>query len=190
MTTSQDILASSLSLFYRQGFHATGVDLLSHEAGVTKKTLYRHYPSKDALIEAALALRHTQFMAKMRAFVDAAPTEQRPLAYIDFIASWVREDGFCGCAFINAAAEFASSDAPPHQQAAKHKQEIQAYLKDLCVAGGISQPELIAEQLFVLGEGMIVACQVQGYDASRMNAARTLARTAWLSAATACSRPR
>lgn len=180
MTTSQDIVASSLKLFYRQGFHATGVDLLSREAGVTKKTLYRHYPSKDALIDAALALRHTQFMTKMHAFLDSVATGLRPLAYIDFIASWVQEDGFYGCAFINAVAEFACPDAPPHQQAAKHKQEIQAYLKELCVACGISQPERISEQLFVLGEGMIVASQVQGYDASRVNAARTMARHAWL----------
>lgn len=182
MATSKDIVAASLKLFYRQGFHATGVDLLSREADVTKKTLYRHYPSKDALIDAALTLRHTQFMSKMRAFVDAVATDLRPLAYIDYIASWVQEDDFYGCAFINAVAEFSCPDAPPHQQAAKHKQEIQAYLKDLCIACRISQPELISEQLFVLGEGMIVASQIQGYNVSRVSAARMMARNAWLSA--------
>ncbi|MEB3734489.1 TetR family transcriptional regulator [Halopseudomonas pachastrellae] len=86
MSTPQHIVASALGLFYRNGFHASGVDLLSREAGVTKKTLYRHYPSKDVLIEAALALRHTQFMARLRAFVEQAAVEQRPLAYVDFIA--------------------------------------------------------------------------------------------------------
>lgn len=181
MTTAQHIVAASLRLFYRQGFHASGVDLLSQEAGVTKKTLYRHYPSKDALIEAALALRHAQFLAKMREFVAAVPIESRPLAYIDFIAAWVQEDDFHGCAFINATAEFASPDAPPHQQAAHHKREIRTYLTDLCIAGRAMQPELIAEQLFLIGEGMIVASQVQGYAASRIDAARALARAVWRS---------
>lgn len=182
MATAQEIVASSLRLFYLQGFHASGVDLLSQEAGVTKKTLYRYYPSKDALIDAALALRHTQFMAKMRAFVEAASVEDRPLAYIGFIAGWVQEEDFHGCAFINATAEFASPHAPPHLQAAEHKREMQAYLEDLCTAAGVPQPERLSRQLFLIGEGMTVASQVQGYDASQMDAARELARAAWLSA--------
>lgn len=182
VTTAQHIVDASLRLFHRHGFHASGVDLPSQAAGVTKKTRYRHYPSKDALVGAALALRHQAFMAKMRGFVEAASVENRPLAYIDFIAGWVQEDDFHGCAFINATAEFSCSDAPPHQQATAHKQQIQAYLKDLCVAGKAPQPTRMAEQLFLIGEGMIVASQVQGHDASRIDAACTLARTAWLAA--------
>ncbi|MGC8400149.1 TetR/AcrR family transcriptional regulator [Enterobacter mori] len=176
MSVAQNIVASALRLFYRHGFHASGVDLLSQEAGVTKKTLYRHYPSKDALIDAALALRHTQFMAKMRLFVDATAAEQRPLAYIDFIANWVQEDDFHGCAFINATAEFARPDAPPHQQAVRHKQEIQTYLQDLCAIAGAQQSEPVSTQLFLIGEGLIVASQVQGYDAALVEAARAIAR--------------
>ena len=182
MNTAQHIVDSSLKLFYRHGFHATGVDLLSQEAGVTKKTLYRHYPSKNALIEAALALRHTQFMAKMRAWVDAAPIDHRPLAYIEFIAQWVQESDFHGCAFINATAEFAQPDAMPHQQAVQHKQEIQTYLQELCSAAGAAQAEPFSQQLFLIGEGMIVASQVQGYNASQVESARILARAAWLAA--------
>lgn len=183
MDTSQHIVASALGLFYRQGFHASGVDLLSREAGVTKKTLYRYYPSKDALIDAALALRHVQFMATMHEFVDAAASEQRPLAYIDFIADWVREDGFHGCAFINAAAEFAEADAQPHQQAARHKHEIRTYLRNLCANAGARQPAIASTQLFLIGEGLVVASQVQGYDASLVDAARAVARIAWFSGA-------
>ncbi|MFT4248291.1 MAG: TetR/AcrR family transcriptional regulator [Pseudomonas sp.] len=182
MTTAQHIVASSLKLFYRMGFHASGVDLLSQEAGVTKKTLYRHYPSKDALIDAALALRHSQFMAKMRAAVETTPIENRPLAYLEFIAHWTGEDDFHGCAFINASAEFANPTAPPHQQAAAHKGEVQRYLQDLCAAAGARQPGLIAQQLFLLGEGLIVASQVQGHDAAQEKAAQALASAAWLAA--------
>lgn len=182
MDLSQNIVATALRLFYRHGFHASGVDFLSREAGVTKKTLYRHYPSKDVLIVAALALRHTQFVADMQLFVEAAPVEQRPLAYIDFIADWVRKDGFHGCAFINASAEFSPPDAPPHQQAARHKEEIQRYLLKICANAGAKQPEQISVELFLIGEGLIVASQVQGHRASLVQAARSVARISWLAA--------
>ncbi|MDD3758989.1 MAG: TetR/AcrR family transcriptional regulator [Advenella sp.] len=183
MSTAQHILESSLKLFYRYGFHASGVDFLSQEAGVTKKTLYRHYSSKDALIEAALELRHTQFMLKMRAFIMAAMVEKRPLSYIDFIVSWVQEEGFYGCAFINATAEFSDPDTSPHQQAIKHKKEVQSFLHNICSAvDGVLHPEHIAEQLFMIGEGIIVTCQVQGYEAKKIGTAQELARLAWVSA--------
>lgn len=182
MNTPDHIVTSALGLFYQHGFHASGVDALSREAGVTKKTLYRHYASKDALIEAALALRHTQFMAKMRACVEAAAVQERPLAYIRFIADWVQEEGFYGCAFINASAEFAPLHAGPHQQAAQHKKEVQAYLLSLCAQAGASAPEAIAVQLFLLGEGLIVASQVQGNSAALVNASQIAARAIWLAA--------
>jgi len=181
MATSEDIVRSALKQFYRHGFHASGVDLLAEQAGVTKKTLYRHYPGKDALIDAALALRHRQFMEKMRAFVEAAPVALRPLAYINFIIHWVQEDDFHGCAFINAAAEYAKADEPPHQQAAAHKKEICGYLTDLCAAAGVKQPAAVAMPLYLIGEGLIVACQVQGHNASLLEAARASACTLWAS---------
>lgn len=180
MDIAQHIVASSLRLFYRNGFHATGVELLSREAGVTKKTLYRHYPSKDVLIDAALALRHAQFMARMRTFVDGAAVDRRPLVYIDFIAGWVQEDDFCGCAFINATAEFAQPDSAPHRQAAGHKREVQEYLLSLCASAGARQPEALATQLFLIGEGLIVGSQVQ--QAQRLaliDGARAAAQVIW-----------
>ena len=162
MSTSDVITSAALCLFYRQGFHATGVEQLSQEAGVTKKTLYRHFSSKEDLVEAALELRHNEFLAKVRAVVDAVPAAKRPLAYLDFIASWVQEPGFYGCAFINASAEYASLSLPPHRLARQHKQALQAYLEDLCAQAGFNTPRLVAMQLLLIGEGLIVSCQVNG----------------------------
>lgn len=181
-STAEHIVETSLQLFYRHGFHATGVERLSQEAGVTKKTLYRHYASKDVLIAAALRLRHGWFMQKMRNFVEQAEVAQRPLAYIDFLASWVHEAGFFGCAFINAAAEYAAADQPPHQQAAQHKAEVLAYLTGLCQNANSQHPERVAEQLFVLGEGIIVTGQVQGYEPHRLEAAKNMAKLVWQAA--------
>lgn len=182
MNTAEHIVTSALKLFYRDGFHASGVDLLAEKAGVTKKTLYRHYPSKDALIEAALALRHQQFMSRLRGFVEQAAVELRPLAYIDFLAGWTQEGSFRGCAFINATAEYGQRDAPPHRQAAAHKQEIRDYVLGLCTAGGAKEPTSVATRLYLVGEGLIVTRQVQGLDDVLTEAARQVARTLWSAA--------
>lgn len=174
MSTSDVITSAALRLFYRQGFHATGVEQLSQEAGVTKKTLYRHFSSKEDLVEAALELRHNEFLAKVRAVVDAVPAAKRPLAYLDFIASWVQEPGFYGCAFINASAEYASLSLPPHRLARQHKQALQAYLEDMYAQAGCSNPRLAAMQLLLIGEGLIVSYQVNGACPDLIKAARDM----------------
>ncbi|MCU1715543.1 TetR/AcrR family transcriptional regulator [Pseudomonas sp. 5P_3.1_Bac2] len=175
MSTSQAITEAALQLFYRQGFHASGVEQLSQEAGVTKKTLYRHFPSKEHLVAAALAQRHQDFMAAMSSFVESVEASQRPLAYLDFIGAWVQQGDFCGCLFINAAAEYSALEAPPHGQAQAHKQQLLEYLSRLCAEAGFTQPRQTAMQLFVLGEGLIVSAQVQGPLPELLRASRQVA---------------
>lgn len=174
MSTSDSITEAALRLFYRQGFHASGVEQLSQVAGVTKKTLYRHFPSKEHLVEAALRLRDEEFMVKLKAALEPAPDTQRPLTYIDFIAAWAREPSFHGCAFINAAAEYAEAGAPPHVLARKHKERLIAYLEEISARAGFRQPQQFARQLFLVGEGLIVACQISGAAQEMIDSARKM----------------
>lgn len=175
MSTTDTITESALRLFYRQGYHASGVEQLSQEAGVTKKTLYRHFPSKEHLVEAALQHRDSEFMAKLRTAVDAASETQRPLAYINFLAAWAQEPDFHGCAFINAAAEYSDQNDPPHTLARRHKQQVLAYLESICTLAKFSQPLLAARQLLLIGEGLIVTCQVNGPCEEVIDSARDMA---------------
>lgn len=175
MSTADSITEAALGLFYRQGFHVSGVEQLSQVAGVTKKTLYRHFPSKEHLVEAALRLRDAEFMAKMQAAMEPAADAQRPQAYIDFIAAWAHEPDFHGCAFINAAAEYAEAGEPPHVLARQHKEQVLAYLQEVCTRAGLRQPLAAARQLFLIGEGLIVACQVGGVEQEMIESARGMA---------------
>lgn len=174
MSTSDTITASALRLFYHQGYHASGVEQLSQVAGVTKKTLYRHFPSKEHLVEAAMRLRDTEFMTQMSAAVEVAHELQRPLAYIDFIAAWARQPDFCGCAFINASAEYSDQRAAPHALAKAHKQNVLNYLEKVCTGAQLKQPAASAIQLFLIAEGLIVACQVNGVSETLIDSARSL----------------
>lgn len=162
MSTADVITRAALDLFYRQGFHASGVEQLSQMAGVTKKTLYRHFPSKEHVVEAALQLRHAEFMDQMATAVEGADQANRPQAYIDFIISWVQSADFHGCAFINASAEYSAQSAPPHVLASQHKQQVLNYLQGICAQASLTQPSAVAMQLFVIGEGLIVTSQVSG----------------------------
>ena len=175
MSTSDKITESALKLFYRQGFHATGVEQLSQVAGVTKKTLYKYFASKEALIQAALELRDKQFLARLKQAVEAEIVSLRPLAYIEFVARWVQETGFNGCAFINVSAEYGNRQDQPHVMANLHKQAIIDYLENICANAKIEQPTLVARQLFLIAEGLIVASQVCGTQREMIDATRRTA---------------
>lgn len=166
------LLDTALGLFYRQGFHATGVDQLAAEAGLTKKTLYRYFATKEALIDATLQQRDDDFMAALDAFVAATPLPQRPQAYLDYLAQWFAQPDFHGCLFINAAAEYPQADDALHRQAAAHKARLRGWLQQCCADAGLADAALRAQQLFLLGEGLTVAAQVSGVDAALLQAAR------------------
>lgn len=175
MKKYDQLLDSAMALFYRQGFHATGVDQLSQEAQLTKKTLYRYFPTKEALVQAALRQRDHCFMDGLRSRLEASPVAERPLAYLDFIESWTREPGFHGCAFINAAAEYPDLADLSHAVAAEHKQGLRDYLAQVCSEAGLAEPTQAAAQLFLLGEGLTVAAQVSGPDEGLLAQARAMA---------------
>lgn len=164
MSKRSQLVETALALFYRQGFHATGVEQIARESGVTKKTLYSHFTSKEDLVLAALRLRDEQFRSRMERAVLAVPQAQRAMAYIEFLCGWGREPNFCGCAFINAAAEYPALQDPIHRLAAEHKRLIREFLEQVLRESGLAEPERAATQLFLLGEGVIVASQVGGVD--------------------------
>lgn len=177
MSTYDSIASAAFKLFYQHGFHATGVEQLSHAAGVTKKTLYRHFASKDVLVNAVLTRRDQEFMQKLRTAVEAKPIAARPYSYIDFIVNWVQEEDFFGCAFINAAAEYSQTDAPVQHIAKEHKAKILSYLEQLCSEAKLPEASSIAQQLFLLGEGLIVASQTKQNMPALINSAKSLAAT-------------
>jgi AcrR family transcriptional regulator len=176
MSTKDKITQSALETFYTKGFHATGVEQLSKEANITKRTLYHHFENKDELIKATLDLRDEQFMAKLANYVDKLESKLKPAGYIDFIAKWVKEPSFNGCYFINASAEYSKSNEEPHKLAKKHKDELRKYLEGICKNAQIEEYKFIANQLFILGEGLIVSSQVCGANKETIDATKNMAK--------------
>ena len=100
------LIDTALTLFYRDGFTATGIDKILSEAGVAKMTLYKHFRSKEELICAVLHRRDENFRNWLfRRMEDMSDTPGgQLLAMYDALREWFVADGFRGCMFIKASA--------------------------------------------------------------------------------------
>lgn len=102
----QRVLTAAAKMFYERGIHATGVDAIAAEAGVTKKTLYDQFGSKDTLVAAYLVDRARRWQHHLTAVCVRRRTGRgRVLGVFDAIDTWLA-GSTRGCAFINAYAEY------------------------------------------------------------------------------------
>jgi len=154
-----ELVRKALQVFYRDGFHATGMDKLVVETGVSKTSMYKHFRTKEDLILAALRLRDESFRNwLLRRIEEVADTPAEQLiASFDALREWFEEDGFRGCMFIKAGAEYQDADHPIHVQAAEHKRLLLEHFTRLAREAGVGDPAKLASQIVLLQEGAIVS---------------------------------
>ena len=179
----EHLLETALSLFYKNGFHATGIDAILAESGVAKMTLYKHFKSKDDLILAALELRDTRWMNEFREQLKrrGKTPRQRLLAVFDILEDWFQQDDFRGCMFINAASEYCGLDPRMADLAARHKRLARDVIQNLAQEAGARFPATLADQLSLLVEGAIVMALMEkspAWASTARNAAQTLINAA------------
>jgi AcrR family transcriptional regulator len=151
-------------LFYREGIRAVGVETIVAAAGATKMSLYRTFASKDDLVVAYQKDRDALYWAwwdKIVAEHDGDPRAQLR-ALFEAVATKIRRPGFRGCPFTNAAVEFPEPDHPCRAVAAANKQEQRRRLHKLAEAVGVTDPQALGDQLFLLIEGAYVSEQLLG----------------------------
>lgn len=136
------ILSTAHDLFYADGIRATGIDRIIAEAGVTKVTFYRHFPSKNDLIVAFLDLRHRQWMTWFEQAVQRHGAG--PQALVGAMAEWFSEPGFRGCAFLNSASEFGAALPQVLDIVRRHKQDVAAVVERLLPPGAHRQADAAA----------------------------------------------
>ncbi|MGV6847430.1 MAG: TetR/AcrR family transcriptional regulator [Marinibacterium sp.] len=153
-----ELVEKALTVFYRNGFHATGMDMLVRETGVSKTSMYKHFRTKEDLILAVLRRRDEHFRNWLcRRVEELADTPRgQLLAIFDALREWFEQPEFRGCMFIKASAEYQERDDPIHVQAAEHKRLLQDWAADLARRGGAADPERLAAQIMLLKEGAIV----------------------------------
>jgi AcrR family transcriptional regulator len=155
-------------LFYGQGIRAVGVDTIAAEIGISKRTLYNHFPSKDELIVAYLSRR----------LKPAPPSQQPPveqiLAGFERLERTIGTGVFRGCPFVNAVAELKEPAHAANRVALAFKEQRRKGLRDLLVRLGVDDAEGLSLQLLILIDGAIAAAVVRG-DAKVATAAREAA---------------
>ena len=158
------ILAAASYLFCHNGFSATGIDTILARAGTAKATLYNHFPSKDALIEAVLdvegAAWRRWFFGRLGA-VRGTP-QDRVLAVFDVLHDWFTDENYYGCPFINAVAEFDTGNPAIKAAADRHKTHLFTWLKAAAIEMQVPDPDAVARAMVVLVDGAIVAAQHAG----------------------------
>ena len=154
------LLDAASELFYNEGIQSVGIDRIIEKAGVAKASLYNTFGSKEELVQAYLATRHTQTMERLNAAVEKhTDARDRLLAVFDTQAELAAQPNFRGCAFI-----FASAEAPPggrvEQAADDYRTEIRALFTRLAEQAGAPEPGTLARQLHLLYDGAGISARM------------------------------
>lgn len=161
------ILATARELFYKEGARAVGVDTVVAQSGVAKTSLYRWFPSKDALIVAVLEQERNDRWAGWDRIAQQSDPEPRARlrAHLSGVARYVSSPHFRGCPFMNVTVEFADPQHPARLLARQEMEELRARLRVLVDnIEGVRDPVELAEQLFLLVDGAFPSAQALGKD--------------------------
>jgi AcrR family transcriptional regulator len=158
------ILAVAADLFYRHGIKAVGVEAIADGAGSNKMTLYRHFASKDELVAEYLRCLANKASSSWDALAAQHPGNPRGQlrGWLADIASQVASANQRGCPLANAAVELPEKDHPARRVIETFKTAQRQRIIELCSAAELAEPEMLADELFLLLEGARVTAQSMG----------------------------
>ncbi|WP_240141346.1 TetR/AcrR family transcriptional regulator [Nitrosomonas sp. HPC101] len=164
ISVEEKILQTARRLFCRAGIHATGIARIIEESGVSRRSLYTHYGSKEnllkAVFEAEADIWFRWFDTDLPA-IECSPVN-RVLALFDLMRIWFSSEDFYGCVFINAVAEHEKSNSWIQEIANGHREKISARLQAMVAECGARDPGMVTEKLNLLIDGTIVTAMVTG----------------------------
>lgn len=156
MTTRDRILDAANTLFYSEGIRAVSVDAIAEKAGLTKRTLYYHFKSKDDLIAGYLASRDQPNLAAFADWYDAAggTAADKTAAMFERLAENARHPKWKGCGFLRTVAELANMPGHPAVAVgAAHKKKFEAWLAGKYADAGAASPQDLGRGVTLLMEG-------------------------------------
>jgi AcrR family transcriptional regulator len=158
------LLAAAAELFYRHGIRAIGVDAVAEAADTNKMTLYRHFASKDELVAECLREFAREALQRWQRYEQAHPGDPRAQihAWLAEVAGILADRNHRGCALANAAIELPDKAHPARRVVEEFKLAQRSYLAQLCKRAGLADPEMLADELYLLVEGARVTAQSIG----------------------------
>jgi AcrR family transcriptional regulator len=178
--THTRILEAAYRLFRRQGFRRVSMDEIAVGAGLTKRTLYHHFESKDRLLADVLEAQHHLAVQAFRTFGDRLTGSPEAIVEGMFheLAVWTDTPRWSGSGFTRLVIELA--DLPGHPArliARRHKAKLERCLAELLEKSGVERANELARAIWLLSEGSISLILIhgdRGYSAAAVSAARVL----------------
>lgn len=154
--TRDRILDAANRLFYGEGIRSVSVDAVAEKAGLTKRTLYYHFKSKDELVAAYLESRDQPsltFLAKSFDQAEGTLADKVGAIFLN-VGKSARHPKWKGCGFLRTAAELASMPGHPAVKVgAAHKKKFENWLTEKIDAEGIHGAPILARQIVLLMDG-------------------------------------
>ncbi|MCP9223782.1 TetR/AcrR family transcriptional regulator [Erythrobacter sp. LQ02-29] len=157
MQKNHALIAAAERLFDTNGYTATGMDRLTQAAGMSSRTLYKHFGSKAAIMGLVLADRDRRFMESINL--------QSVDALFAAIEDWVRKEGARGCLFLRSLAETGGETSEIAAAVITHKAAFRKRISEIIAADLGHDDPVLAEQMLVLAEGAIHAAVYRGVAA-------------------------
>jgi AcrR family transcriptional regulator len=160
------ILSTARELFYREGARSVGVDTVVAQSGVAKTSLYRWFPSKDALIAAVIEEEAKDRWSGWDYTAQRSPADPREQlrAQLAGIAKFVSSPKYRGCPFMNVTVEFADDQHPARLVAREVMEELRRRLRALIDQIGVREPAMVTDQIVMLIDGAFSGAQVFGKE--------------------------
>ncbi len=158
-------IAESLEgAFSDLGFAEPGVAQLKDACNVSLRTLYKHYPSKEAMIIGALEHRHQRYIGVLKDEIqDSSSGIDETIEHIfDRLQDWMQHRAPNGCMSNNALAAFPHNEQI-HQVVKDQKAEVRQLLGQLL--GLTDQHQALVTEFFLLHEGASIAWPLLGENA-------------------------
>lgn len=149
------LLQAAADLFYREGY-GVSVEAVAEHASVAKPTLYAHFASKEALIEAVLQRQKDWFFAELDDELDRRRGDPfgRLVAPFDLLVRGLPDPEYHGCICVNSAATFLSPAHPAVKVLDAHDRRMLEIFERLAADAGAADPALVARQLLLLFDGI------------------------------------
>jgi AcrR family transcriptional regulator len=182
--TRERIIQAASALFYNEGIRRVSVDEVAARAGLTKRTLYYHFRSKDDLVAAYLAARDQPNLALFRKWFTEADggLPVKVEAIFRNLARSARHPKWKGCGFLRTSAELANMPGHPAIKiGAAHKKKFEDWLRTTFAEQGVADPLKLARQILLLLDGsfaVVLLHRDASYIETAGEAARTLIATA------------
>jgi AcrR family transcriptional regulator len=154
--TREKIVAAAVRLFYAEGIRAVSIDAVAEKAGVTKKTLYYYFRSKDELIANYLEARDQPTLALYARWYEDTPgsAKDKIRGLFSTFAQSANTSKWRGCGFHRTTAELATTPGHPALKVgAAHKKRFEAWLTTVLENEGVRDAALIARKIVILFDG-------------------------------------